>query len=166
MKWFKKIEAKDKNSNTPVFTPKILLVSDYLSEKSIYFFPPGALKEDILFKLVSSLPIPDHSLALSAVLEREKMGGTIVDSMISIPHARLKGLKTIELAIGIWNDASNDQPRLFFLFLSPREDTKIHLLFLSSLSSLFQTEGFVNELLNLKAPHEVVQKIRQIEKGV
>ncbi len=168
MKWFKRSDMKHSHGGAPAGSVKILLVSDYLSEKSIYFFSSGVPKEEMLFKLVSSLPIPDHSLALNAVLEREKMGGTIVDSAISIPHARLKGLKTIELSVGIVDDpaAPKDQARLFFLFLSPREDTKIHLHFLSSLSSLFQAEGFVEALLSLKAPHEVVQKIRQIEKGI
>ncbi len=168
MRWFKKsTHAKNSNSSAPP-PVKILSVSDYLSDKSITFFSQGVSREEILFKLVGSLPIPDHASALNAVLEREKMGGTIVDSAISIPHARLKGLTTIKMAVGICHDAdpSKDQPRIFFLFLSPKEDTKIHLLFLSSLSSLFQTESFAEELLRLKAPHEVVQKIRQIEKGI
>ncbi len=166
MKWFKRSESKHSGNGVVPASVKTLLISDYLSEKLIYFFSSGAPKDEMLFKLVSSLSISDHSLALNAILEREKIGGTIVDSAISIPHARLKGLKTIELAIGIYSEAPKDQPRLYFLFLSPREDTKIHLLFLSSLSSLFQSEGFVEELLKLKAPHEVVQKIRQIEKGI
>ena len=166
MKWFKKDESKNSNHGTLPSSVKTLFVSDHLSERSVYFFPAGVPKEEMLFKLVSSLSVPEHSLALNAVLEREKIGGTIVDSAISIPHARLKGLNTIELAIGLCREGLKDQPRLFFLFLSPREDTKIHLLFLSSLSSMFQTEGFVEELLHLKAPYEVVQKIRQIEKGI
>ena len=166
MKWLKKSNQAKISNNGATPSATVLLVSDYLFEKSVFFFPIGVSKEEILFKLVSSLPVSDHSLALDAVLEREKMGGTIVDSSISIPHARLKGLKTIELAVGIRSEAPKDQLRIFFLFLSSREDTKIHLLFLSSLSSLFQTEGFVDELLCLKAPHEILQKIRQIEKGI
>ena len=142
-----------------------LSICDYLSEKSIHFFPTGISKDDIFFKLISVLPV-DHRSALQAVLEREKAGGTVVDSAIAIPHARLKGLKTIELAVGVQNEAPQDQPRLFFLFLSPKENTKIHLLFLSSLSSLLQTDGFTENLLQSKATHEVVRIIRQIEKGL
>ncbi len=166
MKWFKKSSPLKIGNSRPAPSPKVLLVSEYISEKSVLFFCSQTSREEILFKLVSSLSVPEHSLVLNAVLEREKMGGTIVDSSISIPHARLKGLKTIELAIGLWSEAPKDQPRLFFLFLSPKEDTKIHLLFLSSLSALFQTENFVEELLRLETPQEVAQKIRGIEKSI
>ena len=169
MKWFKKqnsAKLASRNNATPF--PKILFVSDYLSERSICFFPPGSAKENILYTLVGSLSLQDPAPALNAVLEREKMGGTVMDSTIAIPHARLKGLKKIEMAVGICHESalSKDRPNLYFLFLSPQEDTKIHLLFLSSLSSLFQIEGFTDELLRSKAPHEVIQKIRQIEKGI
>ncbi len=165
MSWFKKNTIKLSGGEQAV-SAKTLLVSDYLSEKSVHFFSPGTSKKEILFKLVSLLSVFDHGMALNAVLERENRGGTIIDSEISIPHARVKGLKTIELAIGLCEEPQKNQPRLFFLFLSPQEDAKIHLLFLSSLSSLFQTEIFVEELSRLKAPHEVVQKIRQMEKGL
>ena len=143
-----------------------LLVSDHLSEKSVLFFPLALPKEEIFFKLVCTLVTPDHTVALNSILEREKVGGTVIDSAVAIPHARLKGPKVIGLAIGVIGETLGDQPRLIFLFLSPKEDTKNHLLFLSSLSFLFQTEGFAEEILRSVAPYEVVQKIRQIEKGI
>lgn len=168
MKWFKKSNPANGGSIRPAPSARILWVSDYLSDKSILFFPQETPREEIIFKLIGALGVEDHASALHAVLEREKAGGTVIDSAISIPHARLKGLKTIELAVGLCGDPASpkDRPRLFFLFLSPKEDTKIHLLFLSSLAALFQTEGFEDELLRLKTSHEVVHKVRQLEKGV
>ncbi len=145
---------------------KALLVSDSVSERSVCFFPSGTPEKEIFSKLVRSLSTADHDLALNAILERENRGGTIIDTMVSIPHARLAGLKTIQLAVGILTEAPKDRPRIFFLFLSPKEDSKVHLFFLSGLSSLFQSEGFLNELLDSKAPHEIIQKIREIEKGI
>ncbi len=157
---------EEKNGAALVPSVKTILISDHLSEASVLFFPEQAPKDEILFKLVSSLPIADHAPALNAVLEREKMGSTIIDFTISIPHARLKGLQTIQLALGIRDSAPKDEPRFFFLFLSPKEDTKNHLLFLSSLSSLFQNESFGSGLSALKTSHQVIQLIRETEKGI
>ncbi len=167
MNWLLKKSKKEAVPHqSTISSVKTLLISDYLNEKSICFLSSDLNKEEILSKLINVLSTSDSKSVFKAILEREKMGGTIINETTAIPHTRIKGLKNIQLAIGLINRSvpHKNIPKLYFLFLTPLEDTQKHLLFLSSLSSVFQTEGFVDQLLCSKTALEVIQKIRELEK--
>ena len=126
MNWFKNSGSnKTTNRNIPVHDPekaKPLSICDYISDQTVCFFSSEFSKDKIFERLISLLDIPDYPLALAAIWEREKAGNTVLESRIAIPHARLQGLRKIEVAVGVRNQSSvpGNEPDLFFLFLISR----------------------------------------------
>ena len=99
MKWLNKLtKPAAKKAPTKAKTP---LVSSYLSEKRIVFFPAGPSKRQVLGSLIATLDLKDPSAAIKLILAREEMGSTIIAPGLALPHARMDGLTKIEAAIGI-----------------------------------------------------------------
>ncbi len=153
--------------NQPVSKSETILISDYLTPNRICFFENVSHHPFILENLIKLLPDQDPAALFAAVQEREQMGSTAVTSDIAFPHARIQGLNKIAGAIGICpagvRTPCGATVRLFFLFVSPVEDTKNHLRFLASASSLFLGENFLENLAGLKTPEAVFEKIRECE---
>src|SRR5689334_21481067 len=99
------------------------------------------------------------------------MGSTIIAPGLALPHARLEGLSKIEAAIGICptgvtNPHDGGNPiRVYVLFLGPADNMREHLYFLSSISALFQKDGFIDKLCTLATPQGVLHAIRQADKS-
>ena len=149
---------------------KVPSVSSYISEKNIVFYPSSPSKRQVLGNLIGTLDLPDPSAAIRAILVREEMGSTIIAPGLALPHARLDGLTKIEAAIGICASGVHDPHdggdpiRVFVVFLGPADNMKEHLLFLSSVSSLFQREGFLEQLCKLATPQGVLHAMHEVEK--
>src|SRR2546423_994204 len=82
----------------------LIKVSDFLTEKSIAFFPAGPSKRQIFGSLIGSLDLPDRGEALKAILAREEAGSTVIAPGIALPHARITGITKIEAALGLCPD--------------------------------------------------------------
>jgi PTS system nitrogen regulatory IIA component len=117
-------------------------------------------KEEILRELLKRLAVPNYAQALQLIMEREKAGPTLIGETIAIPHARLPGLKGLQIALGV---VAGGPIRVWLLFLSPAEDAKLHLTFLASLAALFQNPRHTEELLKLDSAPAVLDYIRQSE---
>jgi len=172
---FDKLKGKPKAGGTapaPSTPPKILKVSDYLTPKTIAFFPAGPSKQQVLGNLIGSLDLPDPTAALKSILAREEAGSTVIAPGLALPHARISGISRIQAAIGLCptgvvdHKASGEPIHLFVLFLGPAENMKEHLAFLASVSALFQTEGLQDSLLKLTSPEAVLDAIRSAEKNL
>jgi PTS system nitrogen regulatory IIA component len=134
-----------------------LKISDFLNSRNILFFPADLLKQQLFERLIGTLKVPDAALALKAILDREQWGSTMIAPGLALPHARIPGLERIVAAMGICPD------KIFLLFLGPTGNAQEHLTFLSSVSSLFQTKGFLGEMISLKTPDSVLARLRQLE---
>jgi PTS system nitrogen regulatory IIA component len=149
---------------------RVIRVSDYLTEKNILFFPAGPSKRQVLGSLIGSLDLPDPTAALQAILSREEAGSTVIAPGLTLPHARIQGIKRIAAALGICATGVEDPHaeggplRIFMLFVGPADNMREHLAFLASVSSLFQQEGLSDFLLQLSTPAAVLDKIREVEK--
>lgn len=148
---------------------KALYVADFLSAEQIIFFDKGLSKQDALTRMVKSLPYPNPDLALNTILEREKIGSTIIIPGLAIPHGRLLDLPDILASIGICpqgveDPVTKEMIRLFLLFVGPANYMKRNLDFLAAISALFQTEGLIDVLLQLTTPDAILTKIKEIEK--
>ena len=170
MKWLKKLTEPALKKKVPA-KAKIPAVSSYLSEKRIVFFHAGPSKRQVLGNLIGTLDLKDPSAAIKLILSREEMGSTIIAPGLALPHARMEGLSKIEAAIGICPSGVTDPHdgghpiRVYVLFLGPADNMKEHLSFLSSVSALFQMEGFIDKLTKLASPQGVLHAIRQAEKS-
>jgi mannitol/fructose-specific phosphotransferase system IIA component (Ntr-type) len=149
---------------------KALYVSDFLTEKSIVFFPAAQTKQAIFETLIGSMNLADPALALKEVLYRELWGRTVIAPGFALPHARIAGMKRIVAALGIcpkgFADSSvtdKDKPYIFLLFLGPTNDVQQHLAFLASVSTLFQTKNLTERLLQMTTPASVFNQLRAAE---
>jgi PTS system nitrogen regulatory IIA component len=135
-------------------------VGDFLTNERIVLFNDKPSKEEILRELLKRLAVPNYAQALQLIMEREKAGPTLIGETIAIPHARLPGLKGLQIALGV---VAGGPIRVWLLFLSPAEDAKLHLTFLASLAALFQNPRHTEELLKLDSAPAVLDYIRQSE---
>ncbi len=170
-KWLRDKLVKERSLrkfDAPIQEEKPIFVSDYLSSKHICFFESACSQEFVLNKLVGMLSFDDPASVFSAIQQREQSGSTVVTSGIAFPHARIQGLSGIVAALGICpagvSIASEENPvYLLFIFVSPTEDTRSHLRFLASASSLFLKESFLEDLMKLKSPEAVWLEIMGLE---
>ena len=81
-----------------------------------------------------------------AVMYRERIGATVVEHGIAIPHARLANLKTPLVAIGRSKDgvacevAGGEPVHFVFLLLSPLEEPMVQLELLGDISTHFRED--------------------------
>lgn len=170
-KWLRDKLVKERSArkfDSPIQEMKPIFVSDYLSSKHICFFETPCTQEVVLNELVGMLSSDDSVSISNAIREREESGSTVVTSGIAFPHARISGLGEIRAVLGICStgiqtNSEEDPIRLFFLFVSPVEDTRNHLRFLTSASSLFLKENFLHDLMELKTREAVWLKILESE---
>ena len=171
--WKRKSTEKTVADPVPLPTPaKVIKVSDYLNERTICFFPPGVSKQDALKQLVDCFGTPDAPTVLKAIMDREAAGTTVIAPGIAVPHARVQGVSKLMASVGLSSSGVQDPSteggliKLFVLFVGPANNMKEHLGFLASVASLFQVDGFGDTLIQLTTPQAVLEKIREVEKGL
>jgi two-component system sensor histidine kinase KdpD len=144
----------------PKVSAKGARLSDLLTEQQIIVLSPELTQEEIIKTLLSTLSLPNQTQAFQAILERERIGATMIESWLSMPHARMPGLDSIRAALGI----SPEGPvHVWVVFLSPAENPTMHLAFLARVASFFQQENLVKELATLKTSQNILEAIRRFE---
>lgn len=132
-----------------------LTLGERLRAEQIVFLSAGLADEAIVRELIARLKLPNPRAAFEAIMEREKAGATAIGDAVLIPHARLAGLKTLEVAMGI--DAVKGC--LYVLFVSPADQPQAHLAFLASLSRNFQNPQLAQILLAAHSADEVCKAL-------
>jgi len=162
MSFFKKSDSKGEQR------PGIR-ISDFLSEKTIAFFPSAPSKRQVFGHLIGLLDLPDPNAALNAILSREETGLTVIAPGLAVPHARVPGLTRLKAAIGICPEGVIDRRtdlgpvKLYVLFLGNPDDMTQHLAFLARVSSLFETEAFRDQLINAGSPAAALKILNNAE---
>lgn len=171
--WFKK-PASDAQA-ARALKPQMLRVGGLLRPESVLIVPPGVDKPALLDRLVGAV-CKAHGLrdaaALSAkIREREQGISTTLDTGLSLPHARVDGLRELAAGLavapaGIPDPQQNLTIRAMFLFFSPnRQDQfSVHLQVLRSVSHLFQPE-LIEALSRAATPAEALELVRSREKA-
>ena len=154
--------------------PKIVAISDLLSEDLILQAPEGAGKDELLELLVGRLcerkALGSPQPFLAKVLEREQGISTTLDTGLSLPHARVDSIPGIVAALalapkGIVDPKAGDLTiKLMFLFFSSTkpELLPLHLQLLRGVASLFQPK-IIADLAAADSPAAALAIIRQVE---
>jgi PTS system nitrogen regulatory IIA component len=144
-------------------------MSDFLTEKTIVFFPSAPSKRQVLGHLIGLLELPDPNAALDSMLVREETGSTVIAPGLAVPHARVSGLARLQAAIGICPEGVMDRKsdsgpvRIYVMFLGNSENMTQHLAFLARVSALFETEAFRESLILAGSPARVLEILRKAE---
>jgi mannitol/fructose-specific phosphotransferase system IIA component (Ntr-type) len=140
-----------------------------LSSEQIVIWKEPVGKEVILRRLVEKVGerggVWDSTRFLNAILERERQGSTFFNEGAALPHARIDGLASSVISLGLTRQGVLDEPtekpvQLVFLILSPAEnpDEQIKILALASRAS--QDRYFRQSLQSCRTPEEVMTATR------
>ena len=152
-------------------------VSDVLAADAIVIRPQWdsftATVRGLVERLVAAgrLPAALADVAVHRVIEREAVASTaMVDIGVSIPHARLEGVKEIVAALAVapqavYQVADGAPISTVALVLSSPNLTGGHLTFLAALSILLQSAHLRQQLRQATSADEVVRAIRQHEQN-
>lgn len=145
-------------------------VSKFLKPDSILFFPGTHEKTEIINALTQCISKHDSELnvktATKKIMEREQGISTVLDTGLSIPHARIDDISDFSVALGLIPEGFKDpgQPEItvkaMFLFLSPSNSQffKKHLQLLAALAALFQP-ALIDRLVSLSTEQQVMETI-------
>jgi mannitol/fructose-specific phosphotransferase system IIA component (Ntr-type) len=115
--------------------------------------------------------IRDPDTVLNVLLEHETIDSTGIGHGVAFPHASIEGLKepVALLAIsqrGVDFKAKDEHPvYLFFLFLTPVEETTLHLQILSRATANFTDKSLYHSLRKAKTPQVAISLLLHHEKG-
>jgi two-component system, OmpR family, sensor histidine kinase KdpD len=144
-------------------------LSSFLSVNRILFWEQPVATEVALRELVLAVArdgIRDPDMVLIELLKREQESSTFCNEGVAFPHARLAGLSSPIVALGVprhgVSDACTDKPiRLIFLILTPEEEPNVQVRLLGRISVSAQDRHLVERLVSAKNADEALMTIRQ-----
>jgi fructose-specific phosphotransferase system IIA component len=122
---------------------------------------------ELLGVLVTAGKVSNREHALNALLERESLGSTGLESGIAVPHAKTDAVTRLTLAIGIapggidFQSADGEPSRIFFLMLAAPDQSGPHIEALSEIARLARAPAFLKALARAESPQEVVELINE-----
>lgn len=146
-------------------------IIDYIKPDCILDTLKSDKKRDVLLELLAPFlkhyPDLDAEIALSVLMEREKLGSTGIGEGIAIPHGKLAGLNDLVVcfgksAAGVDFNAMDGKPvHLFFLLLAPENSAGLHLKTLAKISRMLKDGGFRTKLIEAKSGDEIFRMIAE-----
>jgi two-component system, OmpR family, sensor histidine kinase KdpD len=127
-----------------------------LSDRCILFWDKAIQKDKAMRELLEACVYQNreyHESAWTALLEREKKGGTFIGEDVAIPHARIPELHNPLVAIGIDRAGIHDNlsgldAKIMFLLLSPTDPPEIHVKMLGMISRVAQNDRWRKMILS------------------
>jgi len=149
-----------------------LMLHQLLSSQRIIIWDQPVQKEGVLQKLVDAAAkqkgMGDSEILLKAIMKREEQGSTFFNEGVAFPHARINGLSTPIVALGLTRqgveDVVTDKPiEIVFLIFSPAQpaDTQVKVLGLTSRAA--QNRQLLQSFRSAQTPEEVLAAIRSWE---
>ena len=94
-----------------------------------------------------------EAAAWDALAARERQGSTFLGEDIALPHARLEGLKSAIIGVGVSREgvrepSTGKSVKIMFLLLSPTHPPEVHVRLLSRISKLARNDLLRQELLS------------------
>lgn len=143
-----------------------------LIEKDIIKIPMDATnKDEAMTELVNILfsagKIENVETTLSSVWERENQGSTGLGQGIAIPHAKVDGIESIKIAIGIapegidFDALDGELSQIFFLLIGSPDQPSLHVEALTEIASLVKSAASRRLLLAAESAEEVVEIIKE-----
>jgi len=103
---------------------------------------------------------------VAAVLEREAEMGTSLGHGIAVPHARIEGLKSAVVAVGLaprgiaFDGIDLEPTRVVFLILTPFKETDTQLQIMAAIARLGREPRLLSEIQQAKTPTALLAALR------
>jgi PTS system nitrogen regulatory IIA component len=138
---------------------------DLISPEVVKIPLRGETKPEIIRELLSVLVaagrVSDSEAAYDALLAREALGSTGLESGIAVPHAKTNAVKDLTIAIGIapegvdFESIDGKPSRLFFLMLAPPDKSGPHIEALAEIARVTTSHAFCRLLIGATSAEEV-----------
>ena len=147
-------------------------LSRLLSADRVVVWDDPVTRLDVRRRLVDAIvrgvPGLNHDRVMAALAEREAQGSTFLNEGVALPHARLKELTTVQVALGLTHagvlDADTTKPvEAAFLLLSPAAGANVHLQLLAQVGRVLQDRGLRRALARARTPGDAVGAIQDFE---
>ena len=145
-------------------------ICDVLDRRSILPDLKARNKKGILEELVVPVAeiagVSQKDLA-KVLMERERLGSTGIGGGIGIPHGKMKNLESLVLGFGLsrkgvdFESLDGLPTHIFFLLITPENNTGLHLKLLARISRILKNEPFKNRLLEAADGDEILGIIRE-----
>jgi two-component system sensor histidine kinase KdpD len=151
-----------------------LSLARLVSTDRIVIWNKAVTKEEVLQGLIWTVGQKDGTCdlakLLNAVLERERQGSTFFNEGAAFPHARIDGLPTSIVSLGLTrqgiSDEHTDKPiEMVFLILSPAQNRDEQLKILTLTSQAAQSRHLLRSLQTCRTPEAAMEAIRRWDRG-
>lgn len=127
---------------------------------------PASTREEVLYFVAQALErsgvVQSAQDLVDHLLERERLGATVVGQQAAIPHCKLPSLKQVLVAFARtpepvpFGTAADERARYFFFVLSPPDEPATHLQVLAEIARLLRDKEAHAELAKVKTPRELL----------
>jgi len=142
-----------------------LLKDEFIIPKSVC-----ASKDELISKLLDRIYATKHELpflreeVLNSINIREQIGGTLLPSGLSVPHARLRDYDGIILAIGIPDQAlfqGGHQIHMIALMITSQSGGQFYLPTLAALTKISRNRDFFSRLCGAGSSKDFFNILRE-----
>ncbi|MFZ5786993.1 MAG: PTS sugar transporter subunit IIA [Acidobacteriota bacterium] len=118
-----------------------------LKPEQVFLGVPAHTREEVLVHVAERLArvgaVKRSEDLVDLLLERERLGATVVGEGVAVPHCKVPGLKSIVVAFARTREpvpfgGEGAEAGLFFFVLSPREQPAAHLQVLANIARLLR----------------------------
>lgn len=108
---------------------------------------------------------------VEALLERERLHTTAMGRGVAVPHTTVEGLDRPVVMVALAPDGiefgptGHDPVRVFFMLLSPRNQSGAHIRLLARIARLARHPGFIERLLASPSEAALLETVEQVDAG-
>ena len=145
-------------------------LADFLEVETIFPTLKANTKRDVIKELADNIsnvhPNINNERLTEALLDREKLCSTALDSGVAVPHAKISGITEIILGFGrslegIVFESLDKKPTNFFITLiTPEDVTGIRIQLLARISKVFRNQDLRSRLMNCDSEQAIFQTIK------
>jgi len=145
-------------------------LADFLEVETVIPKLKANTKQDVIKELADNIsnvyPNINNERLIEALLYREKLSSTALDSGVAVPHAKISGITEIILGFGrslegIIFESLDKKPTNFFITLiTPEDVTGIRIQLLARISKVFRNQDLRSRLMNCDSEQAIFQTIK------
>ncbi len=115
--------------------------------------------------------VEDPDALEEALLAREAAHTTAMGGGVAVPHATVAGLDQPVVAIAVsregvaFGPVGLDPVHVFFVLLSPPNQTGLHIKLLARIARLVRHPGFISRLRQAQTPESLLEELERIDAG-
>lgn len=148
-------------------------LSHLLGPQHVLLDVPARTREEVLSYVAQLLEregtVGSARDLVDLLLERERLGATLLDEEAAIPHCRVPGLKSIVAVFArtrepiSFGPGGSEKVRLFFFVLSPREQPAAHLQVLANVARLLRSDNARRAFTETRSADELGLVLARLE---